>query len=85
MAEPVKSKPVEGEGKVEMVAKSCTFVLMALGAFLVYVFMAAPTITPQTQVGFAVGVFLILEGSFLTFTCNGWAIVRGINKWRTKA
>jgi len=85
MAEPLKPAPLGGDAKIELVAKSCTFVLMALGAFLVYVFMTAPAITPQTQVGFAVGVFLILEGSFLTFTCNGWAIARGINKWRTKA
>lgn len=76
---------MEGEDKIEMVAKAATLVFMGLGAFLVYTFMTARDITPQMQVGFAVGMFLILEGSFLTFTCNGWAIVRGINKWRTKA
>jgi hypothetical protein len=74
-----EQKPT-GEERVEVVAKTATLVLIIMGSFLVYSFMTASTITPQTQIGFAVGMFLIFEGSMLTVACNGWLIQRGVRR-----
>ncbi len=66
--------------KIEVVAKTATLVLIIMGCFLVYTFMSAPAITPQLQIGFGVGMFLILEGSMLTVACNGWLMARGVRR-----
>ncbi len=70
----------QGDEKIEVVAKTATLVLIVMGVFLVYSFMNASAITPQQQIGFAVGMFLILEGSMLTVACNGWLMARGVRR-----